>query len=115
MSTQVQKAWLSPFVAITYLAVSVTGIMLLLHMKYPGVYPIHQWGGILFMAAGIIHLVMNWRVLASYCKRIPGVVGLVAGAVMMLAIAIAVPSDNGHGDGHGRFAGSSHYGKPYRQ
>lgn len=115
MSTNVQRAWLSPFVAITYLAVSITGVMILLHMKYPGVYPIHKWGGILFMAAGIIHLLLNWRVFTAYLKRIPGVVGLVAGVALVFAIAVAVPSDRGQGGGHGNFAGSSHYSKAYRQ
>ncbi len=115
MSTNVQKAWLSPLVAVTYLAVSITGIMLLLHMKYPGVYPVHQWGGIIFMVAGIFHILLNWRVFTAYVKRTPGFIGLAAGTVLMLIIAVAAPSDNGHGNGHGRFAGSSHYGNGFNQ
>lgn len=115
MSTKSKKVCLSPFVAVTYLAVSVTGVMLLMHMKYPGVYPVHKWGGILFVVAGIIHLLLNWRAFASYCKSLPGVAGLLAGVVMMLIIATAIPSDKPRGFGHGRYGDAARFGSSYHR
>ena len=45
MIKPMQKSWLSPFLFITYLATSITGIFMLFHIKFPGLYPVHKWGG----------------------------------------------------------------------
>ena len=99
MTTHAQRSWLSPFVAITFIAVSLTGILMLFHIRLPGMYPIHEWGGVLFVIAGGVHLLFNCRVFGNYFKKKQAIVGLCAGMIALLFIALLVPS-NQHGSGH---------------
>lgn len=102
------KQWLSPFTAITFLAVSVSGVFLLFHFKLAGMYQIHQWGGLLFIAAGVLHVVFNWRAFASYFNGKKAIAGAVA-AVVGIGLMVAVIPHNGHGGKNfGREIGSHH-------
>lgn len=107
MVSNSQKSWLSPFVAVTCFAVALTGILLLFHLKFPGVYPIHKWGGLIFIIGGLIHLLLNWRLFVSYFKKSKAVWGAVIGALAMLLIAVAVPSKSPKGIYHQNAANSS--------
>lgn len=96
-----QKSWLSPFLMITYIATSATGILMLFHIKFPGLYPVHEWVGLAFVIAGIIHVVLNWKMFASYFSKLNlranATYGTVIALVLVVVIAFAIPS-NGHGD-----------------
>lgn len=102
MSNTAQKSWLSPFVAITYLAVSITGVLMLFHLKMPGLHPVHQWGGLIFVLGGAVHLLLNWRLFVSYFTKSSAFWGACVGLALMVMIATLVPSKhpnkyNGHG------------------
>ncbi|WP_165313955.1 DUF4405 domain-containing protein [Vibrio ziniensis] len=96
-----QKSWLSPFLMITYIATSITGVLMLFHIKFPGLYPVHEWVGLAFVIAGIIHIVLNWKMFASYFSKLNlranATYGTVIALVLVVVIAFAIPS-NGHGD-----------------
>lgn len=101
MKNYAQKPWLSPFVAVTYVAVAITGILMLLHVKAPGVHSLHQWGGVLFAVAGTIHLLLNWRMLVSYFTftKQKAIWGTAFGVLALILITLVVPADeNGRGE-----------------
>ena len=101
MSNQIQKAWLSPCVAVTFFAVSLTGLLMLFHLKFPGEYAIHQWGGLVFIIAGSFHLLLNWSCFTSYFRKSKAIWATVLGVAAMVVIALTVPHDNGyHGEGN---------------
>ena len=106
MIKPMQKSWLSPFLFITYLATSITGIFMLFHIKFPGLYPVHKWGGLAFVIAGVFHVIINWRMFASYFNKgnfkRNATLGTVIGLLLIIAIAIAIPSKGGYG-GHGHY------------
>ncbi|MFT5729320.1 MAG: hypothetical protein ACI8PB_003485 [Desulforhopalus sp.] len=112
MFNSTQKPWISPFVAVTYTAVAVSGILMLLHIKFPGVLHIHQWGGILFLIGGTIHMLINWRILISYFKNTKAVYGALAGILMMVLLVSLSPQENGggrHGYGKGQLTYENNY------
>ncbi len=90
------KQWLSPFAATAFFAVSITGVLLLFHMKSGGVYQIHKWGGLLFILAGLLHIMANWRIFASYFKRKTAFSGILA-AVAGIALLVVLLPHNDHG------------------
>ncbi|MFT5726627.1 MAG: hypothetical protein ACI8PB_000748 [Desulforhopalus sp.] len=88
MFNAAQKPWNSPFVAVTYAAVAVSGILMLFHIKLPGVLHIRQWGG-LFLFGGTIHVLINWRKPLSYFKNRKAVYGTLAG-VLTIVLLVSV-------------------------
>jgi len=105
-----QKSWISPFVAVTFVAVAVTGILLLFHLKLPSVFSIHKWGGLVLVVGGTIHLLLNWQTFISYFRRSSAVWGAVLGILILILITLVVPSkDRGNGY-HGNTGNSYRYG-----
>lgn len=116
MSTHLQRSWLSPLVAVTFFGVSVTGILMLFHLKLPGMVSIHEWGGLLFVLAGICHLLLNWQAFRSYFKSKDAMVGLLIGTVALVFIAMTIPSTQ-HSNGQFRHGAGKNinYGGAYKR
>ena len=65
MKSVLEKNWVSPFVALSFLIISVTGILMLLHVKSHAVSVLHEWMGLIFVIAGALHLILNWKAFLS--------------------------------------------------
>lgn len=93
------KSWVSPFLLITYISTSVTGIFMLFHIKFWGLYPIHEWGGVAFIIAGVLHVILNWKLLTSYFNKnshkTNAILGTAFGVILLIVIALIVPSKSG--------------------
>lgn len=109
-----QKPWISPFVAVTYAVVAVSGILMLFHIRLQGVHSIHQWAGILFLIGGLIHILLNSRVLLSYFKSTKAVYGTLAG-VLTIVLLVSLFPFKGDGQRHGHGKGQITYGSNYRR
>lgn len=108
MIKSTHKQWLSPFTAVTFIAVSVSGIFLLFNLKSDGIHQIHEWGGILFLLAGLLHMAMNWRSLLSYFSKKKAVLGAAAGVVCIAVLIALFPLSNHGGKNHGKRYGARH-------
>lgn len=97
MKKNSQRSWISPFTAVTFAAVAITGLLMLFHIKSPGVHQIHQWGGLVFIIFGAVHLFLNWQVFISYFRTSKAIWGTLAGAMLLIFILVAAPA-NDHGD-----------------
>lgn len=102
------KQWLSPFTAVTFIAVAVSGIFLLFHQKIAGMHQIHEWGGILFLLAGLLHAAMNWRSLISYFSNKRAVLGAGAGVVCIVVLITFFPLSQHGGKDQGNRHGARH-------
>ena len=112
MFNSTQKPWISPFVAVTYIAVAVSGILMLFHIKFPGTLHIHQWGGVLFLIGGTIHMLINWRILLSYFKNTKVVYGTLVALLMIVFLVSLSPHEKGggrHGHGKGQLTYENRY------
>ena len=94
------RTWVSPIAAVAFLAVAITGILMLFHVKLPAIKNLHEWIGVLFAAAGILHLILNWKLLLSYFTKKVGLAAAACALLICLALAIfhGPPEHHGGGD-----------------
>ena len=101
------KSWLSPLLFMLFAALTVTGLLLMFHMGFPGIKGIHEWGGIVFAIIGIFHLVLNRRMFTRYFQNKNTIIGVVSGVVIILVAMLISPQ--GKGDGYGKNKGYAGY------
>jgi len=97
---KIQKPFVSPFVAIAFGILSVTGVLLFFHVKSGITVTLHEWFGWAFVISGCIHLVVNIRQLLAYLRLRAGI----ASVVMAICLALALG-----------FAGVNRKGGPHKQ
>ncbi len=84
LSWLLSRPIITPITAAFFLLVSLTGILLLLHVPSRAVKETHELIGVLFVIGAAVHLVLNWRCFTSYLKSR---VTVVAGAVIGILFA----------------------------
>jgi len=112
------KQWVSPFLGITFIAVSLTGVIMMFQHKIHLLNQIHQWGGILFIAGGLLHLLLNWRRFSSYFQNRKAFLGACAGVLTIALLVTLLPHNNDHDKhrGHGWPNGDrGYYNTPYKK
>lgn len=83
-----QKPVLSPFVALSFIAISATGILLFFHIKNGPIIVIHEWFGWAFVAAGLIHLLLNIKQFFAYLKLKSGWASIAVALVLTVALTV---------------------------
>ncbi len=96
----VQKPILSPFLLTVFAAVAVTGVLLFFHIKNGLIVVVHEWLGMVFVIAGAVHVILNFRQFLAYCKLTRAWIGVVLALVLIGFFAVA--GLNHHGGPHGR-------------
>jgi len=100
------KTWVSPGLAIGFLVISVTGILMFFHIENGLIMNLHEWMGLLFVGVGIFHLVINWKAFLSCFKNRPAIISLCA--VSIISLLIGISSENRDQLGHEKRSHSSH-------
>jgi len=92
------RRYATPLSLVTGFAVSITGIMMLFGLR-GGLGEIHEWIGVAFVAALLMHIVRNWRAVLGMMKPWPSkaIVGVVG---IALAVLVLTNLPSGHGGGH---------------
>jgi hypothetical protein len=95
------KKYATPLSMVTSIAVSVTGLMLLFGIRGP-IGDVHEWIGVAFVAAMVMHIVRNWPGIKKIMSSLPGM-AIVGGFGIAFAVLIvmAMPSGSGEHGGHG--------------
>ncbi len=88
---------ISPFVALSFAVISITGVMLFFHFKNGPIMVLHEWFGWGFIIAGVAHTVLNWRPLVACLKQRSGILSLGFALILMLVMIIAGASHDDHG------------------
>ncbi|PTX99079.1 DUF4405 domain-containing protein [Opitutus sp. ER46] len=94
------KPSLSPFVAVAFAVISITGVLLFFHVKNGPIMVLHEWFGWAFVIAGAVHVLLNWRPLLGYLKLRRGVLSLTV--ALVLVVALGALGWNHRGGPHGR-------------
>ena len=90
----------TPLSFVTFLAVSVTGLMLMFGVRGP-VGDVHEWIGVAFIVTLGLHLLRNWRGMLAMLS-LPRSKAIVGGLGVALAVLIlAVTPFGSGGQGHG--------------
>jgi hypothetical protein len=100
-STTSSRIWLSPLAGLSFSVIGVTGSLMFLHVRFPGMTLLHEFGGLLFVIVAVLHLRLNWRPLLSCCRQRKGRIAICVGtAIMALFLLLGVGHEAGH-RGHG--------------
>ena len=112
MKSAMQRTWVSPFVAVSFIILSITGILMLLHVKNGGIVGLHEWIGVVFVVAGAFHLILNWSAFLSCFRSKQGAVAVIAALVISSLLLFGgmfgdkgrhgFPERGGHYEGHHR-------------
>ncbi len=95
------KLVLSPFVAGSFAVIGVTGLLLLADIENGTITFLHEVFGIAFLAAGLLHLLLNWRPLAAYLRQRSGAASLGSAALLaLLVFAAGLMTPEHHRRGH---------------
>ncbi|MCP4643060.1 MAG: DUF4405 domain-containing protein [bacterium] len=67
------RPFISSCVLFSFIAIAITGLMLMVHYSPYGHMRqwkhIHEWFGVLFLVGGLLHLVVNWHAIKDYFGR----------------------------------------------
>lgn len=78
-----KKNWLSPLLGVFFVAVGLSGTLMLFHLSPPFLRGMHEWIGLGFVVTGVLHLVLNWKALLRYFETRMAVVSLVIGVLLV--------------------------------
>lgn len=82
------RVWISPVTTATFVVVSISGIFLIVHIHVGNMMAMHEWMGYVFIAIGVLHLLLNWRPFVSYFRvrlaSIAVIVCLLASCTLLL-------------------------------
>ncbi len=101
------RNYATPLSLVTFLATTVTGVLLFFEVRSGLLSEVHEWVGMLFVAAMLLHLARNWRGLVAMLSapRNKAIVGGL-GAIATLLILASVPFGAGGVHGGQEFHGS---------
>ena len=94
------RKYATPLSFVTFLAAGVTGVMMFLGVGSHQLGDLHEWLGLAFVAAMILHLVRNWRGVLAMLSA-PRAKAIFTGLGTAAVVLIAVFGFGGQGGGHG--------------
>ena len=94
------RNYATPLSFVAFLAAGVTGVMLFLGIGSRELGDLHEWLGLLFVAAMILHFVRNWRGMLAMLSTARAK-AIITGLGAVAAVLIAVHGFGGDGGRHG--------------
>lgn len=88
------RSWATPLMIGSFLVMAVTGILIFLHLDSGLNKTLHEWAGLVLLAAAAAHVALNWRPFTLYFRRPLARVLIGAGA---LALALSFIPVSGQG------------------
>ena len=85
----------TPVTTVLFGFITVTGLMLMLHVAPGLVRQSHEWLGVAFAAVALWHLARNWRAFSMYLRRSLPVRAAGAGLAAALLL-VGLTADGGH-------------------
>lgn len=88
------KSVITPVTAALFIITAFTGVLLLFHVGGGTAKEIHEVLSVAFVAAAVLHLVLNWRIFTSYLKK-PVTIGLGVVVVLVLVAVLGGGQERG--------------------
>lgn len=111
MDRKLVRTGLQPALALSFLIVGLTGVLLLLHLDFRGLKHLHQWMSLVFLLCCSVHLFLNWRGLRAHLHNGPVVVSAVGIGLLSLLLLFSAggKGNDGHHYGHDDHFGGGHH------
>lgn len=92
------RTWATPVTIGTFIVISVTGVLMFFHADSGLNKLVHEWIGLVMVAAVAAHVLMNWRAFTTYFKR-PVAVTLMGIGALVLASSFLLGGADASPDG----------------
>lgn len=79
------RSWATPLVIGAFLVMGATGSLMFFELDTATMKLIHEWAGLVLVAGGLAHLILNWRAFTTYFKR-----PLASGIMALGAVALGL-------------------------
>lgn len=89
------RAYATPLTIGTFLIMGATGILLFFHTNTTLNKVVHEYVGLVMVAAVILHVVLNWRAFQTYFKRPVALTLMGASAVILAASFVSLGEETG--------------------
>jgi hypothetical protein len=101
------RTYATPISFVTFLGCALTGLLLFFGVRSRPLGEVHEWLGIVFVVALILHLARNWRgvmamLTSPRAKLVTGIIAVTAAVFIIFAIPFG---GGGHGHGQGFHGG----------
>jgi len=104
------RTYATPLSFVTFLGCAVTGLLLFFGIRSRPLGEVHEWLGIIFVVALLLHLARNWRgvtamLTAPRAKLATGIAAILVAVYVLSAAPFQGGYGYGHGPGHGHGQG----------
>jgi len=101
------RTYATPLSFVTFLGCAVTGLLLFFGIRSRPLGEVHEWLGIVFVVALLLHLARNWRgvtamLTAPRAKLATGIAAILAAGYVLSAAPFQGGAGYGHRYGHGQ-------------
>jgi hypothetical protein len=97
------KGWICAVVAVAFITLAISGLLMLLHTNLPlDMKHLHIVMGIVFIVAGLIHLVLNRNTFTTHFKNRSTIIAAVATVAVASALLFIAPDQDGGPHRYGR-------------
>jgi amino acid transporter len=103
--TTSSKGWICAVVAVAFITLGISGLLMLLHVTLPfSMKHLHIVMGIVFVVAGVTHLVLNRGTFTAHFRSRSTIIAAVATVAIAAALLFIAPGEGGgpHRYGQGR-------------
>ena len=91
------RAWATPLIIGSFLIMAVSGVAMFFHVEIGAMKGVHEWAGLVMAAAGVAHVVLNWRAFTLYFKR-PIANAIMAAGAVVLGLSAAISGEGASGN-----------------
>lgn len=92
----IQRKWVTPITAGAFLLSAVTGVLIFFHLDSGANKPVHEWLGLLLIAAAILHVTANFAGLKLHLATLRG--RFLIGAFVIVLLVSFAPIGNESGE-----------------
>jgi hypothetical protein len=84
---KLNRNYITPFITLVFLAVALTGVLMLFHLFDGYTEVVHEILGLLFVVLSVFHITLNWKALKIHLKKhafIPTALVVVAISILLI-------------------------------
>lgn len=91
----IQRKWVTPITAGAFLLSAVTGVLIFFHLDSGADKPVHEWLGLLLIAAAILHVTANFAGLKLHLATLRGQLLIGAFVIVLLVSFTFIGNESG--------------------
>lgn len=92
---KIKRSFVTPYITLLFLVIALSGTLMLFHIFDGYTEVLHELLGVLFLIFSVLHLLVNWKSLATHLKKKSFIFSSIL--ILLLSAGIVIMG-KGHGD-----------------